>query len=66
MLRDSPEVALLFSDLVLGTGATGVELARAALAERPRLRALMTSGYERATEDDDAPFALLRKSYRLR
>ena len=63
-----PDVALLFTDVVLGSGMTGYELVREARKLRPDLPALLTSGYERAGgEQDDAPppdVDLLRKPYR--
>jgi PAS domain S-box-containing protein len=40
-----PEVALIFTDMVMPGGMTGLELAEAALALRPGLRVLFTSGY---------------------
>jgi PAS domain S-box-containing protein len=69
LLAAQPDVALLFSDVVLGSGMTGYELVREARKARPGLPALLTSGYERAgTEHEDAPALadvdLLRKPYR--
>ena len=67
-LNAHPDVALLFTDVVLGSGMTGYELVREARKLRPDLPALLTSGYERAGgEQDDAPppdVDLLRKPYR--
>jgi PAS domain S-box-containing protein len=67
-LAAHPEIALLFSDVVLGSGPTGAELAQDALRERPNLKVLLTSGYERpAAETEEQPgaqFELLRKPYR--
>ncbi|HEY6894723.1 MAG TPA: PAS domain S-box protein, partial [Rhodanobacteraceae bacterium] len=68
LLDEHPEIALLFSDVVLGSGMTGYELVREARRARPRLPALLTSGYERAAGDHDetapADVDLLRKTYR--
>ena len=68
LLGAHPDVALLFTDIVLGSGMTGYELLREARKRRPALAALLTSGYERAgAEQDDAPppdVDLLRKPYR--
>ena len=69
LLKD-PQVRidLLFTDLVMPGGMNGHELARMAIAERPGLRALFTSGYsdsslrgdERLREDEH----FLSKPYR--
>jgi PAS domain S-box-containing protein len=65
-----PEIALLFSDVVLGAGLNGGELGRQAQHRRPGLPVLLTSGYERPAADNldaDSPirqFELLRKPYR--
>jgi len=40
-----PEVAMIFTDMVMPGGMSGYELARAALAEKPGLKVLFTSGY---------------------
>lgn len=45
LLRAHPEVDLLFTDVVMPGGMTGIDLARTALDEHPRLRVLLTSGY---------------------
>jgi signal transduction histidine kinase/CheY-like chemotaxis protein len=67
-LEQDPEIALVFSDVMLGNGMDGHELARAARKLRPRLPILMTSGYNdpAAAEksDGDHAFELLRKPYR--
>jgi PAS domain S-box-containing protein len=60
------DIALLFSDVVLGTGMNGFELADAARRLRTGLPVLLTSGYEHAAADSDAAqrFTLLQKPYR--
>jgi CheY-like chemotaxis protein len=63
VLRTHPRIDLLFSDVVLGSGMTGVDLAHEAMRQNPLLPVLLTSGYEHAMLDDDAPFPLLRKPY---
>jgi CheY-like chemotaxis protein len=45
VLRDTPSVDLLFTDVVLPGGMTGRELADQARCERPRLPVLFTTGY---------------------
>jgi CheY-like chemotaxis protein len=42
-----PEIALLFMDLVLPRGTTGVQLAEQVLARRSKSRVLFSSGYSR-------------------
>ncbi len=67
LLGKHRDITLLFSDVILGSGRTGAELARDLCRERPRLAVLLTSGYERPAADaDEQPgreFELLRKPY---
>ncbi len=44
-LAARPEVALIFTDMVMPGGMTGHDLAHAALALRPGIKVLFTSGY---------------------
>ena len=44
-LATRPEIALVFTDMVMPGGMTGVELAEVALAVKPELKILFTSGY---------------------
>lgn len=68
-LHENAKVDLLFSDVVLGNGMSGVELAREVRRMLPELAVLLTSGYP-GTEDPQAStdrlddFELLRKPYR--
>jgi signal transduction histidine kinase/ActR/RegA family two-component response regulator len=61
-------VDLLFSDYVM-PGMSGAELARAAHAQRPKLKILLTSGYAKHAELRDGNsadgFPLLPKPYRV-
>ncbi len=45
LLETRPDIALLFTDIVLKDGLTGVQLADMARRRRPELRVLLTSGY---------------------
>ncbi len=56
---------LLFSDITLGAGMNGIELARRAQQLRPRLRVLLTSGYSKYLADASPqhPWLVLRKPY---
>lgn len=70
-LKREPDIDILFTDIVLPRGMSGVALAREARALRPRLRILLASGHARETlgaeigsgSIDD--FAFLAKPYRL-
>jgi CheY-like chemotaxis protein len=70
VLQHDPSFDLLFTDVVLPKGMSGVELARHARAIRPGLKVLLTSGYaEEAFEHHGRPdpdIRLLRKPYRRR
>ena len=40
-----PEIAMIFTDMVMPGGMTGYELAQAALSIKPEIKVLFTSGY---------------------
>ena len=68
LIRDHPEIDLLFTDIIMPGSLNGRELARAALRLRPNLGVVYTSGY---TEDAivhhgrlDEGVLLLAKPYR--
>jgi DNA-binding NtrC family response regulator len=67
-LEAHPRIDLLFSDVMLGGGKTGVDLAREALKRHPSLAVLLTSGYERTmlggTSAVPPSMFLLPKPYR--
>lgn len=44
-LAAQPEIALVFTDMMMPGGMTGLELAETALTARPELKVLFTSGY---------------------
>jgi DNA-binding NtrC family response regulator len=64
-LQEESSIALLFSDVMLGAGLDGKELAHAARSLRPDLAVLLTSGYDAAAADAEADhaFEVLRKPY---
>ncbi len=68
ILAERDDIALLFSDVILGSGMTGYDLVREARRLRPGLPALLTSGYEHAGREqgDSMPtdIDVLRKPYR--
>jgi CheY-like chemotaxis protein len=60
-------IDLLFSDVVMPGGMSGIELAREARRQRPGLKVLLTSGYSAAALERHAAegeFAVLAKPYR--
>ncbi len=59
-LAREPDIALLFSDVVMPGGMNGYELAERAKARRPDLKVLLTSGY---AEEKGHSGDLLRKPY---
>lgn len=67
VLDENPGIELVFSDLVMPEGMSGLELVRKAQRTRPDLKILLTSGYSsRAVLDDSAPeLPLIKKPYRL-
>lgn len=69
-LKREPDIDILFTDIVLPRGMSGVALAREARALRPRLRILLASGHARETLGAEIgsgidDFAFLAKPYRL-
>lgn len=69
ILRESPEVALLFTDIVMPGGMTGDEVAREARELRPDIAVLFTSGYSEpalAANDTISGARWLRKPYTAR
>jgi CheY-like chemotaxis protein len=64
ILRRHPDVAILFSDIVM-PDMNGIELARRVRAELPRVKILLASGYAPPQDGGDAPFELVHKPYRL-
>ena len=43
--RQNPEIDLIFSDLILPGGVTGIEMAKTILREKPGTLFLMVTGY---------------------
>jgi PAS domain S-box-containing protein len=68
LLEQHDDIELLFSDIVLGSGRTGFDLAHEARSLRPDLAVLLTSGYEGAADganpSDAGEFEIVRKPYR--
>jgi PAS domain S-box-containing protein len=67
LLDGSPDIDLLFTDVVMPGRLSGADLAKAALERRPGLRLLFTSGYTTRLVEKEWPentVDLLRKPYR--
>lgn len=67
VLEKNPGIELVFSDLVMPQGMSGLELVREARRMRPELKILLTSGYSaRAALEESGPqLPLIKKPYRL-
>jgi len=64
-LATHAEIALVFSDIALGAGMNGVELALEARRRHPQLQVLLTSGHEYSSANNQADqFTVLPKPYR--
>jgi CheY-like chemotaxis protein len=64
-LRDGERVDLLLTDLIMPGDKSGVDLAREAVALRPGLPVILSSGYtgEVLTAAEETPWPLLHKPY---
>jgi len=68
LVADSRQVDLVFSDVIMASGMTGIEMARSIQESRPDLPVLLTSGYTAQRLVPDAlngDLPLLRKPYTL-
>ncbi|GGC16429.1 hybrid sensor histidine kinase/response regulator [Pseudoduganella buxea] len=71
MLERDDTIDVLFTDLMMPNGMTGLELARAARKRHPAMKIIIASGYPQAAlrhedgEGDFAEFAFIGKPYRL-
>ena len=66
ILWSEAELDVLFSDVVMPGGMNGVELAKQAVAQRPRLKVLLTSGFAGESLDEwlsQGAWPFLRKPF---
>ena len=56
VLKSDEEIDLLFTDIVMPGGLSGLDLAEQARTLRPGLKMLFTSGYTESVVHDDARF----------
>ena len=63
VLEQNRAVDLLLTDMVLTGGVSGTELARQALAARPALKVLLTTGRPELVEGQD--FTIIEKPFRM-
>ncbi len=62
-LAENESVDLLFTDMVLPGGVSGVDLARDVLAKRPDLKIVVTSGRPELVNQDEFP--VISKPFRM-
>jgi PAS domain S-box-containing protein len=65
ILRSGEAVDLLFTDLVMPHGMSGIELARQACRIKPGLAVLLTTGYALRQGDGPDEFPVIAKPFRL-
>ena len=63
VLASAQHIGLLLTDILLGAGMRGTELADAARTRWPGLRVLLMSGYSSELLDEPQGWELLRKPY---
>jgi CheY-like chemotaxis protein len=64
-LKRNLAVDLLFSDVVMPAGMSGLDLARKARRLRPSIRVLLASGYPRTALQENEDMAFIAKPYSL-
>ena len=63
-LQGPDRIDLLFTDLVMPGGMSGIELARQAQAIRPGLRVLLATGYSALEKPATDQFPIISKPFR--
>jgi CheY-like chemotaxis protein len=65
LLQSGEAVDLLFSDIIMPGELDGMALARQVKEEYPDVAVLLTSGFAKAANAQEAGFPILRKPYKL-
>jgi PAS domain S-box-containing protein len=65
LLQSGEAVDLVFSDIIMPGELDGMALARQVKEEYPNVAVLLTSGYAKAANAQEAGFPILRKPYKL-
>ncbi len=65
VLTRAPDVKLVFTDVIMPGGISGVELARKVRARYPELPVLLTTGYSQAAIELGGEFPLISKPYNM-
>jgi len=69
ILEQEPDIDLMFSDVVMPNSMNGYELAQKARKSHPKIKILLTSGYDRmleGIESKDEPFLVRLKKSQLK
>ena len=64
VLEGGGKIDLLFTDIVMPNGMSGVELARTAQRLHPGIKVLLTTGYARDVQNDGDEYDVIDKPYR--
>ena len=65
VLTRAPGVRLVFTDVIMPGGISGVELARKVRARHPELPVLLTTGYSQTATDLGGEFPMIAKPYNM-
>ncbi len=63
-VSSEPDIDLLFTDIIMPGGTTGVDLARQVRARNQNIKIILTTGYSGKQHDLEKEFVVIRKPYR--